>query len=149
MHNHALYKHRWWCRGGMNPYGPTPSRVKSALSVNMMRSRKKIIIFCAVPRTSLTELSSSKFNLDDKDVLLAEGGKETWFADGRLVARPLTGLCTMWVQFSLCWSQGDQQLRDVFFIWQTRRAEQATMHIRWHTEREPTSSVRRIGSPRG
>jgi hypothetical protein len=61
----------------MNPYGPTPSRVKSAMSVNMMRNRKKIIIFCAVPRTSLTELNSSKFNLDDKDVLLAEGGKET------------------------------------------------------------------------
>jgi len=35
-----------------------------------------------------------------------------------------------------------------FFIWQTRRAEQSTVQIRWHTEREPTSSVRPVGSPR-
>jgi hypothetical protein len=41
MHTHAFHKHRCWCRGGMNPYGPTPSRVKSALSANIMRSRKK------------------------------------------------------------------------------------------------------------
>jgi len=60
MRTHAFNKHRCWSRSGMNPHEPTSSRVKSALFVNIMRIRNKQIISCAVPRTWLTELSSSK-----------------------------------------------------------------------------------------
>jgi hypothetical protein len=52
IRTHAFDKFRCWCRSGMNAREQTPSPVKSALFVNIMRRRKKEIISCAVPRIS-------------------------------------------------------------------------------------------------
>jgi len=147
MRTHAFNKHPCWCRSGMNPHEPTPSRVKSALFVNIMRRKKKEIISCAVPWTSLTELSSSKVIWTTKAFYSQQVARS--MTCRRKTRRQTVDWVTCYAGAVLCmlipkWSATSRH----FFIWQTRRAEQATMHIRWHTEREPTSSVRRIGSPR-
>jgi hypothetical protein len=108
MRTHAFHKHRCWCRGGMNPYGPTPSRVKSALFVNIMRSKKKITISCAVPLTSLTELGSS--NVIWKRCFT----RYRWRGDMTCRRKTRRQTVDRVMYCSVCWSQGDQQRRDIY-----------------------------------